>query len=944
MQPPTIPASTVLRIATLIAIALATFVAATPAQATCPSFPVPLGPINSFWMGHGGCASKLGDPIAASRRNAFTGGLEQDFAHGQIVVFDRWASGGVGQMPRLVMAAWASIGAVHVEWSDTKPFSYDFFNVRWDFDGLEEDLKKQHEDGAQQEQVAGGVSGALDFAVKDAGVLRISIEGCDKGFLSSSCKQGFSHPVTIDVPPELKLNVPAPLTSASVPPQPPTTVRLFDNIADGIAIDMISADSVAATDCDAGALLDADGGHKGELATTATIAVLLKVRNILTIPCRNLPDAAMQTDATKLRAFVNGKIRDAKVISQAGTDAGVVQGLVGAVIGVAIAVIIASFLGLFNGPLIKLIAAIIGIAAGAVLGFLECDTSGDYDMRLVGIIQIRFTFDDLLDQSTKDHILNELLVVHGPASKRREHLWLCGIPTFVPETENHILMTESSRYLTNKLRAEDAVRRAVPISPDDDNDANGMTDWFLGHLQSFMQFDFYEYNSRPYTFQARNGIQNLHDFAAWPAGFCWRSNPGDPTMPAVPRSCDVRRGARIVLDYLAAKFAVSNNGLRRVAPFRRQPPRREYPFLFGRGSDEAMWTYLALQNGSHNFWTRRYGLPHGGAAENIQHAYTGEFRVSPVISDIMSDSLAAQEYFERFYYQRGSHYAIELYYREPLFLISAGGVHDDGRLSLFGNTEDAWAMATTLMPNDEVLDRRELVRIGGNADEGKRVNTCVAPGFACGENPVVPAGIPDACKIVNGDWTFLDLAGSSPNCDINYGFFVVVYSTSCEKKTCDDRFGFFEALLWGNGLPALATTVLANNAGSFPYHEDQVGIYKGASGLLYKFVPVPPWGKTGPFTTALRWENWGIVSVTTPGGATTVFDRKVLLWPLADGGLVHSDKHTGCVIVDNPRLNQRLVLDYSDKNHPRRTRIWLDTEGKECGCPLPLRCLPLRFQ
>jgi hypothetical protein len=81
-----------------------TLLTAVPAWGACttspptPSFSVP-GEINTLWTARGGCASKFGDAIAPARRNAFTGGLSQDFAQGQIVVFDRWASGGAGKCP-----------------------------------------------------------------------------------------------------------------------------------------------------------------------------------------------------------------------------------------------------------------------------------------------------------------------------------------------------------------------------------------------------------------------------------------------------------------------------------------------------------------------------------------------------------------------------------------------------------------------------------------------------------------------------------------------------------------------------------------------------------------------------------------------------------------------------------------------------------------------------
>jgi hypothetical protein len=930
-----------------------------PALAACPSFPIAPGPIQQHWNALGGCSGNLGDSRSEARRSPYTGGLSQDFFNGQIVVFDRWASGHPGQMAQFAMLAYVAasgtgLKTVHVQWGDTTPsFSYDYFNVRWDFDGLDSEISDQHSHGAQQRRAGGGTHGSTDFSVPtdQNGVLRIVVKGCDKHFWGDTCNQGFSYPVTLDIPEQLALNIPASQASSLTPPQPSPPTPLTDDLSDAPTLDQQSADSVAARNCDAGAVLDTTGDHKGELYPPATIGVLLKVRNI-NIPCAGLPDPSYANDANKLRDFINQKIRDAKVISEPGTDASLAQGLVGAFVGIAIAVLLSyllfNVLGLWAAnPLIKLIAGLIGIAVGGVLGFLQCDTAGNYDMRLVGIIQLRITFDDLLDQSTKDHILRDLLTIKGRASKRREYLRICGIPSFIPESENHILMTESSRYITNNLVAAETVSNGTPASAEYDNDQNGMNDWALGVLQGFMQHDFYEYNSRPYTYQARQAIQNLHDYSPLQSGTCWRTNPPSLTMPPVPRACDVRRGARIVLDYLAAQFAVSSNELRRVAPFRRQPERRDYPFLFGRASDEALPTYLAFVNGSTLFWNQRYGLPHGGDAENLQHAYVGEFRPSPVITDLIGDVLPAQEYFERFYFNRDKHYGIEAYYRHPDFLISAGGIHDDGRLSVFGNNEDAWAMSTMLVPTRAGMDRREFVRIAGDSDEDKRVNTCVAPGFACGENPDVPPGIPSTCLLTSGKWTFIDFAATTPGCDIDYGFFVVVFRAPCTGRTCTERFGFFEATPWPASLAKLAEKVLNDN-GNRIYREDSHNLYVGASGKQYVFVPVPNTTISAPGGVSLQlppWGIWGMESMTDNTGVHQ-FEQTVSNWPFADGDIVHSDKHAGCVIVDNPRMQQRLVLDFTDQNHPKRTRTWmpLPTGAQACGCPLDDRCLPSRFQ
>src|SRR5687768_11533905 len=179
--------------------ALALLLACTPATAAaaCPTFPLaPGGPIEKRWLELGGCGGRLGDPIALQRRDPYTGGLYQDFERGQIVVYDRWARGSEGQMTQFVMSAFVVADTVHVRWGSTAPFSYDFFLVRWDLDGLDDELEAQHADGAQQKEAGSGAGGTTWFTVPAIrfGLYRISVAGCDEGFflLGSDCEQGFS--------------------------------------------------------------------------------------------------------------------------------------------------------------------------------------------------------------------------------------------------------------------------------------------------------------------------------------------------------------------------------------------------------------------------------------------------------------------------------------------------------------------------------------------------------------------------------------------------------------------------------------------------------------------------------------------------------------------------------------------------------------------------------
>ncbi|MGH7792118.1 MAG: hypothetical protein ACREOB_07350, partial [Thermodesulfobacteriota bacterium] len=526
--------------------------------------------------------------------------------------------------------------------------------------------------------------------------------------------------------------------------------------------------------------------------------------------------------------------------------------------------------------------------------------------------------------------------VRGGENERRDFLWICGLPTFIPESENHILMTESSRYLTNHLLAAEYKQVNEPVPKDLDNDQNGMTEWILKHLQSFVQNDFYEYNGRPYAREAMEGISNLYEFAGPTvrSNPCWRSNPPDPTQPPIPRGCDVRRGARIVMDYHAARFALGSLGLRRASPYRRQPLQRNYSRLLGRQSDSMTWRYLALSGGGEVFWQHRYGRIPANLADSFLTPLLGTYRVPHMISDMMTDK--KHSYFQRFYFDRDGYPGVELYYRHANYLISAGGIHDQGRLGAFSDTEDAWALPTTLIPFKEGLDYRHFVRIVGNEDEEDRVNTCVAPSFACGLNPEIPGGIPKACMRREDNWTFLDFNKNSPGCNLDYGYYVVVYQEICDTDDCKSEagdngtFGFFEATPYRNFEQLVEDVVAANK--NWDFRSDKVNVYNGANGLRYTFQPMT----SEPL-------KWGMVSVAQ-GNAVTDFDGDMTKWPLAQGELMSSDGHKGCIVIDNPLMDQRLILDYTDANRPKRTRLRLSGVSRECRCPLPDSCLPPRYE
>ncbi len=179
--------------------------------------------------------------------------------------------------------------------------------------------------------------------------------------------------------------------------------------------------------------------------------------------------------------------------------------------------------------------------------FPLCARNGDYDFTAQALIRNAYTNRDDVDHlwsSTRQKIRWDLLTANG--TNHHRNITVC---TFtVEDTENHILMTETSRYLTNQLLLEDS------LSPEQveefDNAVNGFDDWMLEHLKTFFVDYFDEFNSKPYQGYTLHAINNLHSYT---------------------ESDRVRLAAQMTLDLLSAWFAVQSNGLRRIVPFRRKP-------------------------------------------------------------------------------------------------------------------------------------------------------------------------------------------------------------------------------------------------------------------------------------------------------------------------------------------------------------------------------------
>lgn len=167
---------------------------------------------------------------------------------------------------------------------------------------------------------------------------------------------------------------------------------------------------------------------------------------------------------------------------------------------------------------------------------------GDYDFTEVSLTAILYLFGDRPDRlypETVRHILDVLLLEEG------------GVPTLkVPytmglifDTENHVLMTESSRYLKNQwLRKHGNGRRKY------DNAGTGLQRWMLEHLNDIRENGFHEFNSVPYQRYAMQALLNLEAFAEPPEVAAMARSILDDQMwrfayaalPATPGGLDLR--------------------------------------------------------------------------------------------------------------------------------------------------------------------------------------------------------------------------------------------------------------------------------------------------------------------------------------------------------------------------------------------------------------------
>ena len=324
---------------------------------------------------------------------------------------------------------------------------------------------------------------------------------------------------------------------------------------------------------------------------------------------------------------------------------------------------------------------------------------GNYDMSEMWMLPLAYAYYDLLTPAARDRLITTLLgrgrIHRASISGAHDVFTSGGAPNDwscagyvsegpiklkdIPETENHVLMIATARYLTNQL----LYQRSHNIQYD--NRRNGdpgssrphCMDQVLGILRNQLRNDFAEYNAKPYQEETRHALLNLCSYAY---------------------DAEVKLAAKMVLDYVSLHIAVSSNDLRRMVPFRRRNEGdnikqisgdagfMDISLTDGAGADP-ICAHFAVPAGN----TRAYRFPNppdrpwpwaiksNYGSENVLEAVC-DHRLAPSIHDLFVNDL------HRRFYQRLHRRMMleepgqqrncdnrEIYAGSPSYLITAGG-------------------------------------------------------------------------------------------------------------------------------------------------------------------------------------------------------------------------------------------------------------------------------
>lgn len=323
---------------------------------------------------------------------------------------------------------------------------------------------------------------------------------------------------------------------------------------------------------------------------------------------------------------------------------------------------------------------------------------GDYDFMITNLTTILWLFgdkEDILYPETREYLVNTLLSEEGGnfryAVPYSLGLW--------KDTENHILMTEGSRYLKNRWLM-------LHGNADEmyDDIRNGMEDKLLAFMDEMRVNGLYEFNSLPYVGYTLVALLNMEAF-------------GSERLSAK---------ARDVLDYMNWCYALGNYQLKHYPPMRRRYEKAYIQKLCTDYHSAFMKSWISYSSVG-KFDTDVY------KAE--VHALMGVcIPYHPADAVIHSIFDKENGYFVQL--GHGENSCPEIYSAGKHFLLSAGGANR-------GENSIIVARPICLFLNDTASVLSNVFHLAGPGDDFKQWNnTGVYRHFACATGSVkIPTGL-----------------------------------------------------------------------------------------------------------------------------------------------------------------------------------------------------------
>jgi hypothetical protein len=366
-----------------------------------------------------------------------------------------------------------------------------------------------------------------------------------------------------------------------------------------------------------------------------------------------------------------------------------------------------------------------------------------------------------------------------------------GINVTVGETENHLLMIESSRYLENQYYIRQLQSEGIDASQYLSWQA-GVRTWLLDRLSRIAKEDFLEYNAKPYGEYSLDALSNLYDFAEDPA---------------------IVTASHIVLDLSEAKFAAGSNRGRRIVPYRRKAtdenvsPGYALYSCFDKADNEINRSFVL--SGQTQLEPVPFGVmdaPPGGTINSIcmgglLYVATGNYRLPGLL---LTAEIERPSHTEQWIHNAGG----ELYAQSTSFTITAGGeqvvpynytIVDIPPLNK--NDDYGIAMPTMIVPTASGTTIGDTFHFSGVGSQKDRTqNLCVTQGFVCGMAPYIPTAFDPNAQVPLAPGYYSGSSCATDNNACNFYFAAEVFA--CDGSFCDKglNYGvmeFVEASLYG---------------------------------------------------------------------------------------------------------------------------------------------------